>query len=91
MDAGFQSAWTGTQLLIEFIKETNDIAVERHAQKDEAVLAIVLEQNRKWNAIIALFGEHDCRHVLKRNGFRDHMAFKIPGLRTLLMEKRAAK
>ena len=59
------------QMFIEFATEMKDIIKLRNAKTDNAVLAIIAEQNQKWNAVVRLFEKKYGQSPIKRNGFGD--------------------
>jgi adenosine deaminase len=58
-----------------------DIAKQRHAQTDEAIVAIAKEQNQKWNTIASMFEKKYGVSVLARDWFRNFFFTRIPNAR----------
>lgn len=57
------------QMFIEFVAETKQIIEKRHAQTDSAALAVIDEQNQKWNAVSNMFEKKYGESPIHRNGF----------------------
>lgn len=55
-----------TDLLFDFIDETNEVLKQRKATSNKAVLAVIDEFNSKWNALCEMFPTP----TLLRNGYR---------------------
>ncbi len=87
-DTGEQSALR--DLFFAFTKECRDILASRHTKKDEAVYAVIREQNQKWNVLCRLFKEEYGQDILKENAVLDFFVEKIPELR-IVMERSKAK
>lgn len=60
--------------------EAKELIEKRHAVRDSAVIAILREQNNKWNAISALFEKNHGYSPMKRNSFLQHWGKLIPEL-----------
>lgn len=59
--------------LMEISEEGTEIAKARGAKRDSAVIAILKEQNTKWNAVANAFP-----NLLIRNGFREYWRHEMP-------------
>lgn len=57
------------KMFMEMSEEGKTIMVQRKCKADDAVLAVIKEQNEKWNAISRLFTKHHNQTPLARNGF----------------------
>ena len=63
---------TQVQAMIhEMLLEAKEILKERHAMTDRAAVAVLKQQNQKWNAMIPKFQQAYDTPVLLRNGFYD--------------------
>ena len=69
-----------TKLMVAFVREMKEIITERGVKTDRGAVAVIKEQNEKWNALCALFERNLGRPVLKRNGFAAYIKTEIPGL-----------
>lgn len=69
-----------TDLVGGFLRETKDIIAIRRLKKDRSVVAVIKEQNEKWNALCAIFQKELGQEVLRRNGFMAYMKQEIPEL-----------
>ena len=70
-----------TKLVNAFNKEMLTIIADRKIQSDRGAVAVIKEQNAKWNALIAIFEKkHEGVTPLKRNGFLEFMKAQIPEL-----------
>lgn len=66
----------------DFEKEQTEIIAKRHAQRDDAAVAIIREQNQKWNALVRIFEEnHEGRSPIKRDGFKHVWERRVPALK----------
>lgn len=57
------------KLFIEFMVETKDICEKRKAKTDRALISVVDEQNKKWNALANLFIKKYGQSPIKRDGY----------------------
>ena len=57
------------KLFIDFCTETKLLAEQRKAKSDQSILAIIREQNQKWNAVSNLFEKKYGVSPLNRDGF----------------------
>lgn len=64
----------GIDIFIKFCEETVNICTARSIKRDEAVRAVIREQNDKWNALCRLFSKKHggVRCPLNENGFRSY-------------------
>jgi len=58
---------------MEMASEVSTIASARHAISGKAVMAIIKEQNQKWNSVANLFAQSSAGAVVRRNGFQELM------------------
>lgn len=65
------------KMLGDFSAEANDIVVNRHCQTDEAFVAVLKEQNQKWNAVVNLFEKNCGVSPIIRNGFLKYWNSKL--------------
>ena len=54
------------ELIMEFIQETKELLNKRNVRSDRGVMAVVNEQNNKWNALCSYFDPP----VIKRNSYQ---------------------
>ncbi len=57
------------QMFLDFKNELLEIAESRKIKLQRSFLAVIEEQNRKWNAVAAMFVQKYGVPVLKRNAF----------------------
>ena len=69
-----------SKLAIAFMREMKEIIDERHIKTDRATVAVIKEQNEKWNALSAIYEKKHGVTPLKRNGFLALMKMEIPEL-----------
>ena len=74
------------EMFKEFASETRQICEMRHAKLDRAVVAVILEQNRKWNAVARLFAEKYGVDILKQDGVISYFRKGIPEIERYLHE-----
>ena len=72
------------EMFKEFASEARKICEMRHAKLDRAVVAVILEQNRKWNAVVRLFAEKYGVDILKRDGVISYFRKEIPEIERYL-------
>lgn len=63
-------------LVIEMSQKATKIMEKRGAVKESAIVAVMKEQNDKWNAIVKEFPE-----VLQRDGFKRLWLYRMPELK----------
>ena len=68
-------------LLEDFDKETIELFKIRNCVRNSASLAILKEQNQKWNAIVSLFEHRNGQSPLRRNGYGELWEKKLPYLK----------
>ncbi len=71
----FEYEKTVTKVLINFISEVEDIRALRNAHTDSSLIAIIKEQNNKWNALARMVSG------LNQDGFKAFMLIKMPELK----------
>lgn len=69
-----------SKLVIAFMREMKEIIDERRIKTDRGTVAVIKEQNEKWNALSAIFEKKHGVTPLKRNGFLTLMKMDIPAL-----------
>lgn len=65
----------GNDLMFEFSKEAENIMKSRGVKRDSAALAVLKEQNTKWNAVAKVF-----YGILKHDGFKLFWMDRMPVL-----------
>lgn len=60
--------------------ESKELIAKRKAIRDQAVAAVIREQNNKWNAIIAIYEKKTGNCPLARNAIWRHWVKLIPSL-----------
>lgn len=78
-------------MFCDFVKESRDIIMMRHSKKDEAAVAVLTEQNQKWNSICRLFKKEYGRDILKEDALLEYFKDKIPEIEVILKKKREKK
>lgn len=66
-----------SNLLKEMLLEVSDILKKRKIQFDRAAIAVVKEQNDKWNALANLLEKKYGVVILKRDGFKKWMEYEV--------------
>ena len=61
-------------------KEAKEIIKKRNIRRDDAVRAVIREQNNKWNAIVGLFEKKQGISPIRRNAFLDAWVKQMPEL-----------
>lgn len=75
-------------LVLELDAETKDIINKRHAQTNGAIIAVIKEQNTKWNKIASIYEQTEGVDLLKRDGYLNLLKDRMPQLATYIsMEK----
>lgn len=69
------------ELFTAFIREMKEILTERQVKTDRGAVAVIKEQNEKWNALCAIYEKNHGMEILKRNGFLEYMKMQIPALK----------
>lgn len=83
----FQEAIDGKEskgisdLMIAFMAETKELMKKRHIQIDRGMVALIREQNQKWNALCNLFEKKKGVSPLRRNGLLLFLQNEIPELK----------
>lgn len=72
-------------LLMAFNTDTREICEKRHAVQNTAVVAVLREQNGKWNALVRLFQKANVngKSPIKENGFKIFWLKRMPELKEL--------
>lgn len=75
-------------LLDEFVKDTVDLLKKRKCSRDEAVVAVVREQNKKWNALVRIFRKNtaDGYSPVVEDGLARYFIRKVPALGKYMKE-----
>ena len=68
------------ELLVQLMKESEDLAQKRHVQFDKGFIPICKEFSQKWNVIADLVEKEMGMEVLRPNAYRDFLFLKIPGM-----------
>ena len=68
------------ELLVQLMKEGEDLKQKRHVKFDKGFIPICKELNQKWNVIADLVKKEMCIEVLKPNAYRDFLFLKVPGM-----------
>lgn len=73
------------ELFRDFENEQREILTKRKAQRGEAVVAVIREQNQKWNALVHIFEQNNEGHSpIKRDGIKHVWERRIPELKEFL-------
>lgn len=67
-------------LLVQLMKEGEDLKQKRHVKFDKGFIPICKELNQKWNVIADLVEKDTGMEVLRPNGYRDFLFMKLPGM-----------
>lgn len=65
------------EIFLKFSDEVREIAKKRHVMLDKSFLAIINEQNQKWNALCRLLEREYQVSVLKKDGFKEFWLKKL--------------
>ena len=57
------------KMFIEFLSEVKEIIDRRKVKNDNAVMAVISEQNQKWNAVVNMFVKQYGISPIVRDGF----------------------
>ena len=57
------------KMFIEFSSEMKEIINRRNVKTDNAAMAIISEQNQKWNAVVNMFVKQHGISPISRDGF----------------------
>jgi hypothetical protein len=68
-------------ILLKFNDEIKELVNLRHATSDEAGVAIIQEQNNKWNALSRIFEKRQGCSFLAKDGFKLFWKNHIPELK----------
>ncbi len=68
------------ELLVQLLKEGEDLKQKRHVKFDKGFIPICKELNQKWNVIADLVEKEMGMTVLVPNAYRDFLFLKIPGM-----------
>lgn len=71
----------------EFQLEFNRLFETRHISTMNAAASLVIEQDRKWNALGRMIEEKVGIPVLKHNGFRNMKAVQVPELKEIFVAR----
>ena len=73
-----------SDLMREMMRETNDILTKRGIKKPKAAVAVIKEQNDKWNSICNMFEKKYGSAPLLRDGFKNYWLKEMPELAPLM-------
>lgn len=68
------------ELLVQLLKEGEDLKQKRHVKFDKGFIPICKELNQKWNVIADIVEKEMGMTVLVPNAYRDFLFLKIPGM-----------
>lgn len=68
------------ELLVQLLKEGEDLKQKRHVKFDKGFIPICKELNQKWNVIADIVEKEMGMTVLVHNAYRDFLFLKIPGM-----------
>ena len=75
----FLDATDVMRLLSEFNVEAKEICIKRKTQKNESVIAVLKEQNGKWNALRRIFmSKNDGKSPILEDGFKRYWLKQMP-------------
>jgi hypothetical protein len=75
----FLDATDVVKLLTEFNLEAKGICIKRKTQKNEAVIAVLREQNGKWNALRRIFmAKNNGVSPILEDGFKRYWLKQMP-------------
>ncbi len=78
------------KLFMAFVREMKETIEVRGVKTDKATVAVIKEQNQKWNALCAIYEKkYEGMCPLNRNGFLNAMKNEIPALNRYLENKGA--
>ena len=66
----------GADMMFEFSQEAENIMKSRGIKRDSAALAVLKEQNTKWNAVVKAFPI-----ILKHDGFKVFWMDRMPEIK----------
>ena len=67
-------------LVLDLSVEVGEIMNTRRVKKEDAIMAVIQEQNNKWNAISAIFQKNlDGATPMLENGFLNFWILKLKG------------
>jgi hypothetical protein len=69
------------EMLLEFNEEAVNLCDKRHIRRDNAVRAVIKEQNQKWNAVCELFVKGFGASPTLKDGFQIFWEKKMPELK----------
>lgn len=67
-------------VVIGLNREAAELFKKRNARRNDAVRAVIREQNNKWNAIVGLFEKKQGISPIRRNAYLDAWVKQIPEL-----------
>lgn len=67
-------------VVIGLNREAAELFKKRNARRNDAVRAVIREQNNKWNAIVGLFEKKQGASPIRRNAYLDAWVKQIPEL-----------
>lgn len=73
-----------SDLIFDLFYEIDDLRKSRGVKTDRGLIAIIKEENSKWNAIRTLFEKEYGEPLLVGNGFNKFMISEIPELAKVL-------
>lgn len=72
---------TVKELFFEFSEEVKTLSNIRHSKDDQVTLAILREQNQKWNALFRLLEKRWGVSAIAENGFKLFWNHEMPELK----------
>lgn len=78
-----------SRLYLAFVREMKEIIASRGVKTDRGAVAVISEQNQKWNALCALYAKKYSEDLcpLKRDGIMNSMKDKVPEMARYLEGK----
>ena len=68
-------------LVHDFSKEASDLSIKRQISRPSGLVAILDEQNQKWNALYHIFEVKYGKAPINRDGFRRFCLVRMPDLK----------
>lgn len=70
------------ELFIEFNREIENICETRSIKRVDALVAVLKEQNDKWNALCRIFEKKGCVSPIKPDGVKGYWRNQVPELKS---------
>jgi hypothetical protein len=67
-------------LFVAMSGEVKTIIEARHTTREESIVAVIEEQNQKWNAIARIFYKNHEKSPIQQDGFKNLWLVKLPEL-----------